>query len=99
MKKLILTAAILLGGLTAFAQDAKATKAAESTKQATQEKYKEIKAEELPEGVKAALKASYPEAAVTKVYVNDKKEYKMDIAVGDQKGTVYTDAEGNWLKK
>jgi hypothetical protein len=100
MKKLILTVAILMGSFSMFAQTetAKATKAETSTK-ASQEKYKEIKVEELPEAVKTALKAGYPDATVTKAYINDKKEYKMDIAVGDQKGTVYADAEGNWLKK
>ncbi|WP_310556621.1 hypothetical protein [Flavobacterium sp.] len=98
MKKFILSAAILLGSFTAFAQDAKTAKA-ESAKQETQEKFKEVKVEELPEAVKTALKAGYPDATVTKAYINDKKEYKMDIAVGDQKGTVHTDASGNWLKK
>jgi hypothetical protein len=100
MKKFILTAAILLGSFSMFAQTETAkTAKAESTKASTQEKFKEIKVEELPEAVKTALKAGYPDATVTKAYINDKKEYKMDIAVGDQKGTVHADAEGNWLKK
>jgi uncharacterized protein YgfB (UPF0149 family) len=98
MKKLILSAAILLGSVSVFAQDAKTTKV-ESAKAIVQEKYKEIKAEELPEAVKTALKNTYPDATVSKAYVNDKKEYKMDIAMGEQKMTIYADALGNWIKK
>jgi hypothetical protein len=103
MKKLILSAAIILGSFSAFAQTAQTSKTAMVTKEATkavvQEKYKEIKAEELPEAVKNALKKTYPDATLAKAYVNEKNEYKMDIAVGDQKATVHTDAEGTWLKK
>ena len=101
MKKLILSA-ILLGSISTFAQEAKTkdTKATmDSTSKMAQENYKEVKAEELPEALKTSLKAGYPDATVTKAYINDKKEYKMDIAVGDQKATVYADAQGNWLKK
>lgn len=103
MKKLILSA-ILLGSISTFAQEAKATKetkatTTEATSKSGQENYKEVKSEELPEALKTSLKAGYPDATVTKAYVNDKKEYKMDIAVGDQKATVYADAQGNWLKK
>ena len=105
MKKLILSA-ILLGSISTFAQEAKTTKetkatttTTESTSKPVQENYKEVKSEELPEALKTSLKAGYPDATVTKAYINDKKEYKMDIAVGDQKATVYADAQGNWLKK
>ena len=104
MKKLILSA-ILLGSISTFAQEAKTTKETKvttteaTTKSSVQEKYKEVKSEELPEALKSSLKAGYPNATVTKAYVNDKKEYKMDISVGDQKTVVYADAQGNWLKK
>jgi hypothetical protein len=105
MKKLILSAAIVLGSFSAFAQTAPSSKTKMAlnavTKEAVaQEKYKEVKAEELPEAVKTALKTTYPDATLAKVYVNQKKEYKMEITVGDQKATtVYCDAEGTWLKK
>ena len=104
MKKLILSA-ILLGSISTFAQEGKTTKETKVTtteaisKSSVQENYKEVKSEELPEALKTSLKAGYPDATVTKAYVNDKKEYKIEIAVGDQKATVYADALGNWLKK
>ena len=28
-----------------------------------------------------------------------KKEYKIEISVGDQKAAVFADANGNWIKK
>jgi hypothetical protein len=32
-------------------------------------------------------------------YINSKKEYKLEISVGDQKSTVYKDANGTWIQK
>ncbi len=101
MKKLILSVALLLGSFVTFAQtDAKTVaQSATETAKPTQEKFKEVKAEEVPEAVSKSLAKAYPEATVSKAYVNDKKEYKLDIAVGDQKATVFADATGNWIKK
>lgn len=100
MKKLILSVALLLGSFVTFAQDAKtvAQSATESAKP-TQDKFKEVKAEEVPKAVSESLSKAYPEAKIANAYVNDKKEYKLDIAVGDQKATVFADATGNWIKK
>lgn len=96
MKKLILSAAIILGSLSIYAT----TSNVEPVKTIVnfQSEYKEIKAEEVPEAVTKALETAYPGAKLEKAYVNEKKEYKLDIAVGDQKATVYSDANGNWLK-
>src|SRR6187402_635983 len=104
MKKLILSAAILLGGFTAFAQTSEktttttTTKTAVTTPQTVDENYKEIKLEDVPSSVILAEKTAQPEAVIEKAYINDKKEYKLDIKVDNQKATVYTDAAGN-LKK
>lgn len=100
MKKVILTAAILLGGLSTINAQAQQENAAptEQTAPAT-EGYTEIKAEDLPTAVAEALKKSYPDAVLSKAYVNEKKEYKLEIAVKDQSATVFTDVDGNWLKK
>ena len=96
MKKLILSIAIVLGSFTAIA-----TTVPVSTTEKTiyVQDFKEIKAEELPEAVKNALKTSYPDAKLDKAYVNSNKEYKLEITVVDQKATVYADANGNWIKK
>lgn len=101
MKKLILSAVIVLGSLSTFAQSStvKKTVNTETTTKVVEEKYIEIKAEEVPEALQAALKTAYPEAVVEKAFVNEKKEFKLEIKNGDQKATVYADADGNWIKK
>jgi hypothetical protein len=98
MKKLILSAAIVLGSLSSFAAILPATHTEIKTV-ILQDEYTEIKADELPDAVKTALKTAYPDATVDKAYVNANKEYKLEISVKDQKATVYADANGNWIKK
>jgi len=96
MKKIIVTLAIVLGSFTAFATP---TPVLNTEKTIYVQDFKEIKPEELPDAVKTALKTSYPDATLDKAYANSSKEYKLDITVGDQKATVYADANGNWIKK
>ncbi|MES2239419.1 MAG: hypothetical protein V4497_04090 [Bacteroidota bacterium] len=97
MKKLILSAAIVLGSLTTIS----AQTAAAPTEQVAPaaDGYTEIKATDLPSAITEALKKSYPDAVLSKAFVNEKKEYKLEISVKDQAATVYTDVDGNWLKK
>ena len=97
MKKLILSVAIVLGSLTSFAS----TPVIRSTiiLNIMQEEYTEITNYKLPEAVLEAVKKSYPDATIDKAYVNEKKEYKLEITVGDQKAAVFADANGNWIKK
>jgi hypothetical protein len=98
MKKLILSAAIILGSFTTFAQTSVVKKTVTTT-QTVEEKYTEIKLEEVPSSVILAVKAAQPEAVIEKAYINEKKEFKLEIKVNDQKATVYTDAAGNLIKK
>jgi len=96
MKKLILAAAIILGSLSIHAT----TTEAETVKIAinVQDTYKEVAIDAVPAVVKTALEAAYPGAKLVKAYTNEKKEFKLEISVGDQKATVYSDVNGNWLK-
>ncbi len=96
MRKLVLSIAILLGS---FATVAAAPSVISLNVITAQEDFKEIKLDEVPESVKTALKAAYPDATLDKAYVNAQKEYKLEITVSDQKATVYADANGNWIKK
>ncbi|MFV8324536.1 hypothetical protein [Flavobacterium sp. ZS1P14] len=101
MKKLILSIAIVLGSLSAFAQSSTVKKAMkiETTTKVVEEKFTEIKSEEVPEALQIAFKTAYPVAIIEKAFVNEKKEFKLEIQTGDQKATVYADADGNWIKK
>lgn len=97
MKKLILSAAILLGSLSTFAtvttnQDTPAQVAT------TVEEYTEIKVEEVPTAVTDAFKKSFPEGKLTKAFINDKKQYKLEIEIGDKVGSLYAEANGKWIQ-
>lgn len=96
MKKLILSAAIVLGGLSMQAGNTVVTNSMISSIN-IQDEYKEIDA--VPAAIKTALDNAYPGVKLEKAYVNDKKEYKIEITVRDVKSIVYTDAQGNILKK
>ncbi len=96
MKKLILSTAIVLGSLSSFAS----TPILSSNYiNIVQEEYTEIKSDQIPEAVQEAVKKSYPDATIDKAYINEKKEYKLEITVGDQRAAVFTDVNGNWIKK
>lgn len=96
MKKILLSAAILLGGLSVQATtNDNAVKTTESIR--FQDEYKEVDA--VPAAIKTALDNAYPGVKLEKAYVNDKKEYKIEILVREVKSVVYTDAQGNILKK
>jgi len=96
MKKLILSTAIILGSLSIQASTHSTTG---STTQSMniQDEYKEV--DSVPAAIKTALDNAYPGVKLEKAYVNDKKEYKIDIIVREVKSTVYTDAKGNIIKK
>ncbi|RZJ53172.1 MAG: hypothetical protein EOO44_09395 [Flavobacterium sp.] len=97
MKKIVLSAAIILGSLSIYATTI--TPSEEVKIEANfQAEYTEIGTDTVPVAVTKALETAYPGAKLVKAYINDKKEYKLDISVGDQKATVYSDVNGNWLK-
>lgn len=106
MKKLILSAAIVLGSLSTINAQAQGENAA-STEQATPTEkvapatdgYTEIKVEEVPAAVTEALKKAFPDAVLNKAYINDKKEYKLEVKVGDKEGALFADETGKWIKK
>ncbi len=101
MKKLIFAAVLSLGSLTAFAQDAEAAQAdATEVVTAAQDDYSEIAVEELPEAVTAAVEKNYPTATINKAYVNEAKQYKLEVALEDgTSGTLYADENGNWIEQ
>ncbi|AXB55615.1 hypothetical protein [Flavobacterium fluviale] len=97
MKKVILSAVILLGTMSIHANVLPVSEDSNTTV-IVQSEYTEVAADAVPAAVKTALQTAYPGAKLEKAFVNEKKEYKLDISVGDQKATVYSDVNGNWLK-
>ncbi len=98
MKKLLLVAVLVSGSLITFAQEANKNLVAQVV--ATQDTYKEIPAEELPQAVVDAIAKNYPTAKVEKAYVNEAKQYKLELSLEDgTTGTLYADENGNWIEK
>ena len=97
MKKLILSAMVVLGTMSIHANVLPVSQSTKATV-TVQSEYTEVTADAVPAAVKTALQTAYPGAKLEKAFVNEKKEYKLEISVGDQKATVYSDVNGNWLK-
>lgn len=97
MKKVILTAVFAFATLTTFA-----TSEIDSTptqKVMLQDDYKELPVGELPSAVQEAVKKDFTTATIKKAFVNESKEFKLELIVSDAIQVVYADANGNWLKK
>ncbi|MFC0778209.1 hypothetical protein [Flavobacterium sp. HJSW_4] len=98
MKKLFLSAAIVLGSLTSFASTTSAINTNVKVVSIVDD-YTEIKLEELPAAISESLKKAYPEAVITKAYKNEKAQYKLDVTVGDKVGNLFANADGTWIKQ
>lgn len=98
MKKLILSAAILLGSLSTFAAIT-ANQNSPMKEVTIGDEFTEIKITDLPVAIAEALKKSHPNAVISKAYVNEKKQYKLELAMGDKTETVLTDASGTIVKE
>ena len=100
MKKLVFAIALSLGTLTAFAQESEEAVEETATEMvAEQDGFTEIAADQLPGPVSAALEAAYPGATISKAYVNEAGQYKLEVVKEDgEEIKLYADAEGNWLE-
>ena len=97
MKKLILSAAIILGTMSIQANTVKTDIIIQSVND--QEEFTEVSADAIPAAVKSTIEKSFPGTKLEKAYKNEKDEYKLEIANGDKKYTVFTDASGYIIKK
>lgn len=97
MKKLILSAAIVLGSLSVNAAVLPAISISQSV--LIQDEFTEITADAVPAAVKSTIEKSFPNTKLEKAYKNEKNEYKLEISNGDKKYTIFTDASGNIIKK
>ncbi len=97
MKKLFLSTLLLLGTFATFAFESTFTNQIKEV--VYQEEYKEIGLEAVPDAVKATLEKSFPNTKLVKAYTNEKGEYKLEISHGEKSYTVFTDAQGNIIKK
>lgn len=98
MKKLILSIAILLGTLSVNAAEIPVANLMNQSLM-VQDEYTEVKSDAVPAAVKSTVEKSFPNTKLEKAYVNEKKEYKLEISNGDKKYTIFTDTSGNIIKK
>ncbi len=97
MKKLILSAVIVLGSLSVNAAVLPAVSISQSV--LVQSEFTEVSADAVPAAVKSTIEKSFPNTKLEKAYKNEKNEYKLEISSGDKKYTIFTDASGNIIKK
>jgi hypothetical protein len=98
MKKLILSAAIALSAVSVHATNTLMTTSVVSSLM-VQEEFTEITADAVPTAVNSTIEKSFPGMKLEKAYKNEKNEYKLELAKGDKKYTLYSDASGNIIKK
>lgn len=98
MKKLILSAAIILGGLSI--QAAVPSQSNSVIKSVNiQDEYTEVAADAVPAAVKSTIEKSFVGSKLEKAWKNAKDEYKLEISKEGKKYTFFTDASGNIIKK
>lgn len=97
MKKLVLSAAIVLGSLSVNAAVLPAISITQSV--LIQDEFTEVALDAVPAAVKSTIEKSFPKTKLDKAYKNEKNEYKLEISSGDKKYTIFTDASGNIIKK
>lgn len=98
MKNLALATVLSFVGITAFAQVETPEVENTSAMEIVKGDFEEISVSDLPSAVTSAVEANYPTAKIDKAYKNDKDQYKLDLTLEDgTSGTVYADAEGNWI--
>ncbi|WP_348824034.1 hypothetical protein [Flavobacterium aestuarii] len=95
MKMLILTAFIALGSILQYADRDTASQIVIKESD-IQSKYVEVSVNAVPDAIKATLETAYSGTKLIRAYVNQKKEYKLELSIGNRKATVYTDVNGNW---
>jgi len=101
MKNLMLAAVLSLGTMTAFAQEEETAveEVATEVVAEAQDSFNEVALEEVPAAITEALEAAHPGATISKAYLNEDAQYKLEVAKEDgETAELYADAEGNWLE-
>ena len=98
MKNLALATVLSFVGITAFANVETPELENNNAMEIVQGDFEEISVSDLPSAVTSAVESDYPTATISKAYKNDQDQYKLDLTLEDgTTGTVYADAEGNWI--
>ncbi len=64
-----------------------------------QDAFTEVAIEEVPEAITAALEVAHPGATISKAFINEAAQYKLEVTKEDgATAELYADAEGNWIE-
>ncbi|NVK08848.1 hypothetical protein [Tenacibaculum sp.] len=96
MKKLILAVAIL-AGVSTYATVNNTISPITPVHTVVANGFQEISLDKLPATLVNSIKESFPKATLSKAFVNEKEQYKLEISVNNTTKTIYTDKEGNLL--
>lgn len=99
MKNLILSVSLAMGTFALFPQNLdKQPKTATKVTAPIQDGFIQIATNKVPTTICRTLAMEMPNVTISKVYLNDKNQYKLEVAQED--GTIsalYTDAQGHWI--
>ncbi|WP_298996587.1 hypothetical protein [uncultured Tenacibaculum sp.] len=96
MKKLILAVAILTG-VSTYAVVNNTVSPITPVHTVVENGFQEISLDKIPTTITNSLKNSFPSATLSKAFVNEKEQYKLEISVENETKTLYADKDGNWL--
>ncbi|MBU3010385.1 hypothetical protein KO506_03155 [Polaribacter vadi] len=102
MKKLVLTVtlAVLTSGVSVYALESNNyNNPSEIIKTVVNDEFKEIAIADLPVAVSEAITKDFASATVTKAFVNESEQYKIEITMDGAESVVYSDKEGSWLEE
>ncbi|MCG7501266.1 hypothetical protein MHM83_05230 [Tenacibaculum sp. Mcav3-52] len=98
MKKLILAVAILTG-VSTYATVNNTLKPITPIHTVVADGFQEISLDKLPAALVNSIKESFPKATLSKAFINEKEQYKLEVSEGSTKKTIYIDKEGNLLNE
>lgn len=97
MKKVILTALFAFSTLSLFAFTSNVNPTLLTS--VVENEFKEIAPSEVAKPVLEAVARDFKGAIIQRAFVNEKREYKLELTLGEVTKTVYADANGNWINK
>ena len=100
MRKLFFAAVLSFAGLTVTAHlEPTDLQADEISIETIVQDFEEVSVSDLPEAITASVAKDYPTATINKAYKNEADQYKLELSLEDgTSGTIYADAQGNWIE-
>lgn len=98
MRKLILATAILASGISTYAtSNSNNLFNADTICTVVNNEFKEISIEKLPIVVVETVKEYFPKATISKAFMNEKGQYKLELLIEKKTKVIYSNKEGNLL--